>query len=73
MVKNTLLCKKEGSNPAKHLDRNGVKNRKNVNRNIKTTAMALPILVNINYNRTIVIVDSCNNFVGVEKYFIMQD
>ncbi len=34
--------------------------------------MALLFLIDINYNRTIVIVDNCNNFVDVEKYFIMQ-
>ncbi len=40
--------------------------------NIKTIAMALLIMIDINYNRTIVIVDNCNNFVDGEKYFVMQ-
>ncbi len=44
-----------------------------MNCNIKTIAMALSFLIDINYNRTIVIVDNCNNFVDIEKYFIMQD
>ncbi len=41
--------------------------------NIKTIAMALSILIDINYNKTIVIIDNCSNFVDGEKYFSMQD
>ncbi len=44
-----------------------------MNCNVKTIAMALSFLIDINYNRTIVIVDNSINFVDGEKYFVMQD